>query len=161
MDQLVAILAVIASGFADIVLQILSEAVASLTGIRIEARRGPQEPYGDRVRRLTETLSASASEAETIAREMEELLRHRSESLAAAERSLVEMETKERDLAARLENLRQIAPDSVRVFEDILDRRMNASERSARSYFVWGVVATVIVGVLGLWLAPVVTGWIT
>ena len=92
---------------------------------------------------------------------MEELLRHRSESLAAAERSLVEMETKERDLAARLENLRQIAPDSVRVFEDILDRRMNASERSARSYFVWGVVATVIVGVLGLWLAPVVTGWIT
>ena len=85
---------------------------------------------------------------------MSPLLR-RSEALAAAEQSLSEMETKERELAARLENLRDVAPDSVKVFEDLLDRRMSSSERSARRFFIGRVVATVIVGLIGLWLAPI------
>lgn len=74
----------------------------------------------------------------------------------AAEQSLAEVEVREKALAVRLENLRQVAPDSVKVFEELLDRKMELSSRSSRAYFIWGVVATVVVGLVGLLLAPYV-----
>lgn len=159
MEQVVAVLAVVISGFATVALRFVSEYLSSVTN-EIWGRAKPKEPYADRVQRLTKTLTDSAGEAESIAREMSDLLQRRTEALTAAEQAVAEMEAKEKDLAARLENLRQVAPDSVKVFEDILDKRMGRSDRSASRYFVWGVICTVIIGIIGLLLAPVVTRWL-
>lgn len=151
------ILILASAGLLTSLVGVLSTLIKRFTKSVWGRARPAVEPYSDRVARLTLSLEASAKEAEAVAREMTETIEKRAAALADAEAQLSEMEAREKDLAERLANLEQIRPDSMKVFEEAMDRRMAQNEKSARMFFLWGIIATVIVGALGLWLAPVLT----
>lgn len=132
-------------------------ALAQLVSRFLPGRRAAEkssESYTERVQRLIASLNQSATEAESVAREMSELLQARAATLADAEQQLEQLEQKEKKLTERLSNLEEVRPEAVRAFEAMMDRRITISERSSLKYFVWGVTATVFVGVATFLATP-------
>ena len=148
-------LALAASGLATSILGALTAAFD-----RYRRRNRPQEAkdtYAARVETLTLALRQSAGAAASLASEMELVIAQRATDLTYAQERISELEAQESELAERLANLNALRPDSLRVFEDAMDRRLGRSDQSARAFFFWGILATVLVGTLGLWIAPMVS----
>ncbi|HOD05052.1 MAG TPA: hypothetical protein PKH92_08415 [Anaerolineaceae bacterium] len=109
------------------------------------------ETYGEKVSRLTESLSRSSAEVDQVLREIAVVSQERAQHVTSLEKQLEELATREKQVRERIEVLEKVPLEAVQYFEGMLDK---GDKRSAwRDYMLFGlgvVVSTAISIILKL-----------
>lgn len=107
--------------------------------------------YSERLTELTESLTDSTRQVDTVLAELAQVAKERESTVLALEENLQGLELREKDLQQRIEHLQQVPLPAVEHFAQLLE--VGEKRSAGRDYLLFGlgvIVSTIIAIILSL-----------
>ena len=147
---IVAALASLGTGVGIVILSVLVRHIRDHTVDLYIAE--PEEPYHEKVSRLSASLSQSLAEADKLVKELDFALRKRSSAVARVQEQLTELSTREKRAHDRVTALETIRPEALQHFEKMLEAELSKGDRRSAwrdySLFALGVVVSTAMAII-------------
>ncbi|HWY07112.1 MAG TPA: hypothetical protein VNY24_09630 [Candidatus Acidoferrales bacterium] len=124
--------------------EIIQRAVRKLLGIK----EPPDKTYGERLSELTASLTKASGEADTVLQELARVARDREASVHQLETELGTLESREKEMQAKIAALEKTPLPVAEHFAQLLEKRDRTSARRDYALFGAGVFVTTIIGIV-------------